>query len=340
MKNDSVVLIVANYDDSGQRSGVDTFITRAVNNRFKLEGVFSNPEFEQMQLGGLRSRKTVPFYLEKGKIEMDGNIDSVYHFSVAGTPTNNEYTKAQQYLSPIYERRSALSQELRKLKEGTEAFESMEKEYGKKNDSINSFKIRFMESNPTSNLTFSYLYVLQDNLTTNEVEKIYNKLPHELKTSSMGRYIYTKLQANKAVAIGNKALDFTSADAEGRPVKLSDFQGKYILLEFWASWCVPCRAQSPDLVKIHETYKDKGFTILQYSVDVKRDEQKWRDAIRKDGLVWTQISGLTGPSDLVSEMYGVQPIPDNFLISPDGVILGRRLHPKELGEKLSRLLDK
>ncbi len=339
LKNDSIILLVDRYGPDGKRMEPEVLVTNAGNDHFSFKGIVSIPDQTQLQLSGMRSRKTVSVYLEEGSIVIDGNIDSLNYVSVTGTPTNNDMTKAQSFFAPIYERRAALSQELRKATAGSKEYEILAKEQRRKTDSINNYKIQFMETHPSSYMSLSYLYVLQDNLTTEKVERIYNSFPSEIKKTSIGEYIYSKLQANKSVAIGKKAPDFISWDAEGKKVNLSDYKGKYVLLEFWASWCVPCRAQSPHLVKMYEVYKDKGFTILQYSVDVKRDEQKWRDAIKQDGLTWTQISDLTGPGDPVSKIYGVQPIPDNFLISPDGVILGRRLNSKQLEEMLVRTFE-
>src|SRR5690606_24996709 len=116
---------------------------------------------------------------------------------------------------------------------------------------------------------------------------------------------------NKTVAIGKKAPDFTSTDTSGVKVKLSDFKGKYVLLEFWANWCVPCRALNPHLKEVYHKFKDKDFTIVQYSIDVKKDEQKWKDAIKQDGLPWTQLCDLSNGQAPVAKLYGVQPIPDS-----------------------------
>ena len=148
-----------------------------------------------------------------------------------------------------------------------------------------------------------------------------------------------KIVARKRVNIGNPAPDFVSTDTSGNSIRLSSFQGKYVLLEFWANWCVPCRQQSPHLVEMFKKYGDKGFTIVQYSTDEKNAEEKWKAAIRKDKLTWTQVSDLNGFENKVSKLYGVQPIPDNFLIDPAGIIIGRRLEGKELEEKLKNIFQ-
>jgi peroxiredoxin len=317
----------------------DTIIAKPVGDKFKFKGLTGKLRRTSLYVGEPRLRKEISFFLEPGKIKIVGNVDSLNYVSITGTLTNSELTETQHYLAPIYERRSALFQKIRNLGENSAEAKRLIKDAESKTDSINAYKIRFMETHPASEISYSYLYVLQDGLPTEIAERIYNSFPSEWKNSRDGKGIHSKLRANKAVAIGKKAPDFTSTDTSGVKVKLSDFKGKYVLLEFWANWCVPCRALNPHLKQVYEKFKDKGFTIVQYSVDVKKDERKWKDAIKQDGLTWTQLCDLQNGQAPVAALYGVQPIPDSFLISPDGTVLGRRLSPKDLDEKLANMLS-
>ncbi|MNJ87443.1 Thiol-disulfide oxidoreductase ResA [compost metagenome] len=335
LNNTNLYLLVRS--DNGMT--VDTLIAKPIGNKFKFSGQIGERRRTSLYIGEPRSRKEISFFLEPGKIKMQGNVDSLSYVSITGTLTNNELTETQRYLAPLYDRRSALSQKMRVLEDKAAAEDAkLRSEMNAINESINTYKIRFMETRPASELSHSYLYVLQDGLPTATAERIFNSFPAEWRNSREGKGIYTKLQANKTVAVGNTAPDFTSTAPDGSKIKLSDFKGKYVLLEFWAHWCVPCRAQHPHLKEVYAKFKDKGFTILQYSVDTKKDEQKWKDAIKQDGLVWPQTSDLANGQAPVAATYGVQPIPDSFLISPDGKILARRLSPKQLEETLSKLL--
>jgi peroxiredoxin len=141
-------------------------------------------------------------------------------------------------------------------------------------------------------------------------------------------------------AVGTAAADFVEATPEGKKVALSSFRGKYVLLDFWASWCGPCRAENPNVVKAYNEYRDKGFTVLGVSLDGASMKDKWVAAIRHDGLVWTQISDLKGWDNEAAKAYGVASIPQNFLIDPNGVIIAKNLRGDALQAKLAELFKK
>jgi len=125
-------------------------------------------------------------------------------------------------------------------------------------------------------------------------------------------------------------------DENGKLKKLSDIKGKTVLLEFWASWCGPCRRENPNLVKTYENFSSKGFEIFAVSLDVDKDS--WQKAIAKDGLNWKHVNDLKGQSNEASLIYGVSGIPDNFLISANGEIIGRNLRGESLNQKLKEIL--
>ncbi|TDQ07128.1 TlpA disulfide reductase family protein [Pedobacter metabolipauper] len=168
-------------------------------------------------------------------------------------------------------------------------------------------------------------------------EPIFKNLSEELRLSYGGQSLYKILSAHTVAALGASAPNFTQNDVDGKPVSLSDYKGKLVLVEFWASWCHPCREESPNLLKQYSLYKEKGFEILSVSVD--SDKGRWLEAIKKDGLTWRQVSDLKGWENEARKLYGISGVPANFLVSKDGKIIGSHLRGDALNKKLAEILD-
>lgn len=170
-----------------------------------------------------------------------------------------------------------------------------------------------------------------------DLQQLYAQLDVSLQNTYSGKRTNGWLKKLNAVSVGNIAPDFSLPSSNGETVHLSSYRGRYVFLDFWASWCTPCRAENPHVLDAYNIYHKKEFDVFAVSLDM--DERDWHKAIQEDGLPWTQVSDLKLPNAAALK-YGVKAVPSNFLIGPDGTILARNLRGKDLKKKLSELLDK
>lgn len=199
-------------------------------------------------------------------------------------------------------------------------------------------EIQFIETHPNTFYAASLLggYLRDDPSFYARGERLFNKLKPEIRATKKGQLLQELLRKQRSVQLGEHLGDFSLADTTGNKISLSNFKGKYVLVEFWASWCSPCRRENPNLVKTYNEYKSKGFDILAVSFDVKREN--WVRAIREDELPWAHVSELQSLWDsAIAKELLVRSVPDNFLLDPEGKIIGRNLRGDELNKKLSTL---
>jgi len=279
----------------------------------------------------------IPFFNEANKITFTAKVDSIQDIKIEGSASQDKF---MEYNIKIGQLQGQLRAVVAKYRESAKADDKTamslyEKQYNTIDSLRGEFNNIFISDNPASVVSAyiavrnAYVYDLD------RLKEIVSGFDASIKESSYVKILSDRIEKLEKTAIGKKAADFTQNDPNGNPISLSDLKGQYVLIDFWASWCSPCRAENPNVVNAYNKYHDKGFTILGVSLD--QDKAKWLRAIEDDGLVWSHVSDLKGWRNEVSNDYGIMSIPANLLLDKEGVIIGKNLRGEDLQNKLQEI---
>ena len=307
----------------------------AKNGKFKLFGNVETPDVYHLSFIGFKEVKEV--FLDKNKLTVAGSSKDLTRLKFTGPGIQNDFELYQTRFDPIKTKLNKLVAKINETAAGASR-DTMIAAFEKSKKSVLNLVDVFVKEKPSSLVSPFIIYITSPvSGDINELERRYNLLKPEGKKGFYANEVLRMIEASKVGSVGTIAPDFVQADTANNPIALSSFKGKYVLVDFWASWCGPCRMENPAVVSAYNAFKNKNFTILGVSLDQNRDT--WLQAIKVDNLTWSHVSDLKYWQNAAAQLYHITGIPANMLIDPTGKIIARNLRGEQLYSTLQQLLN-
>ena len=328
--------VVMSYDVNGEYKRDSA---KSVNGTFTFDGKAPEPKLAYLRVLKAARFDQLSFYLENGNINITAAKDSLSKASVQGTPLNAQHESLKNQFKPFDVELDTLYNAYRRAKGVREKQDSIETLIDQVSERKNQVALNFVFQNPGS-LVSAYQVdeIFFYNPDVAKFDSAFAVLDSTIQQSAIGKKLAKKLDVVKSLDINKPAPEFALKDPAGKEVALSSLRGKFVLIDFWANWCGPCRAENPNLVEAYKKFRPKDFEILGVSIDVEKDRAKWLDAIKKDKLTWTQVIAPGGWKDPVAGTYGIVAIPMNYLLDKEGKIIAKGLRGDNLRKKLEEIL--
>ncbi|MGA0558760.1 redoxin domain-containing protein [Larkinella sp. VNQ87] len=335
--NRKVILTENSFYKTKQHSDTTTANAKG---QFSFKGKLDEVAFFGLSVEGKPGRQF--FYLENSPIRITGNADSLWAIRITGSKEEALRQQLEKMMTDtaIVNRYKRSETKYASARATNNAL-AMEQAVRERDEAVRQDQVRFkkfISDHPDNAASVNVVGLL---MSLNDLAGADSMLTfletREIGQSMQAKFFRQQIDIMNRLNVGKIAPDFSQTDSLGKEIKLSSFKGKYVLIDFWASWCGPCREENPNLVQTYATFKDKNFTIFSVSLDNNR--QNWLNAVRKDNLTWAHVSDLKGWKNAVAQQYGINSIPANFLLDPSGKIIARNLRGAELAKKIQELIQ-
>lgn len=330
-------------NEQGETGFVKIDSTEIKGGTFVLKGTADEPDLKFIELGNTQEF-IVPFILENGEIKLSFDKTKPEDSKVTGSKNNDylaayntEAFKVQKEAQTFQEQNNEKMMQAQQTQD-IATIQALMDEYNKITEKIKKQNIDYVSTNKDAYISIILLEQLSASqaITSQELKTYFDALAPELKTTKKGKELADKLANLEKVAIGKIAPDFSAPNVDGKMVSLKESLGKVTIIDFWASWCAPCRQENPNVVALYNKYKDQGLAIVGVSLD--KDAEAWKKAIVDDNLAWTQVSNVKFWQDPIAQEYQVTSIPATFILDSTGKIVAKDLRGEELEAKVAELL--
>ena len=337
---DGKVVTLERYDDSLGAIKVDA--AKVKGGKFTFKGKVLEPEMHSLRIENVPSLSYA--IIENGEIDIEIVKDSTFKNKISGTYNNDQLFEFNQKGVANEKKKKEFGKNFQakyiqaKNQNDTATMKKIQSDYEKLDKGIKTEIDEYLKSHPKAFISALLIKSLfgeyEPNIT--KIETLYKGLDKTIQDTKVGKSILKNLSDFKTVKVGRRAPEFSAPNPEGKVVALSQSLGKITIIDFWASWCSPCRKENPNMVKLYSEFHDKGLNIIGVSLD--KDATKWKEAIANDNLTWTQVSNLKEWKEPIAIQYGVKEIPSTYVLNQYGIVVAKNLSDDALKAKITELL--